>query len=95
MKTLEKDDLLLPKLINRFLVMIALAYALGIAVMSYYISGSTGFYWLGVILLITLTVALYFRHINTYQAILMLFVAAAGVVAYFYAIQQPAGSLST
>lgn len=95
MKTLKKDDLLLPKLINRFMVMIALAYALGIVVMRYYIVGFTGCYSLSVALLITLTVALYLRHINTYQAILMLFVAAAGGVAFFYAIQQPAGSLIT
>jgi competence protein ComEC len=95
MKTLIKDDLLSPKLINRLLVMIALAYALGIAVMRYYISGFTGFYWLGAALLITLTVALCLRYINTYQAILMLLVAAAGGVAFFYAIQQPAGSLIT
>ena len=95
MKALKKDDLLAPKLIDRFLVMIALAYPLGIAVMRYYISGFTGFYWLGVALLITLIVARCLRYINTYQAILMLFVATAGGVAFFYAIQQPAGSLIT
>jgi competence protein ComEC len=95
MKTLEKNDLLLPKLINRFLVMIALAYALGIAVMRYYIGGFTECYWFGVVLLITLTIALCLRHINTYQAIMLLLVAIAGGVAFFYAIQQPAGSLIT
>ncbi len=95
MKTSEKNDLLLPKLVNRFLVMIALAYVLGIVVMRYYIGGFTEFIWIGLAFLITLTVARCLRHINTYQAILMLFVAAAGGVAFFYAIQQPAGSLIT
>ncbi len=95
MKTVETNNLPVRVLINRYLVIIALAYILGLAATRCFLSGMTEAYWLGFVFLAVIVVCLYFKYIDPYQAIMLLLVAIAGGVAFFYAIQQPAGSLIT
>lgn len=79
---------------NRIAVVLVLAYISGIIGVRFFIEGVPGVYWFTGILLILLAAGLLFRSIDCYRVILILVVAAAGGITFFYALQQPCDGLS-
>ena len=78
---------------DRFFVIIVLAYLAGISTAHLWIGGSAGTYWLVGTALFLLVLGICFKLVDLYKAVLILVVAVAGGVAFFYSVQQPAGGL--
>ncbi len=81
------------ELSNRYVVLIAITYILGIAAGRFWAGEQAGFYWSAALIFFTLAAAFYFKILGAYKIVLLMIVAACGGVAFFYAIQHPAGSI--
>jgi len=79
---------------DRIVVVLTLAYLSGIVAVRFFIAGHPGAYWLAGVIPLLLLIALIFKEIDLFRAILILAVASAGGIAFFFAVQPPAGGLS-
>lgn len=80
-------------LFNRFILVITLAYILGITGGKLWQSSSYGIYLLAILILLVVFTALRFRFIDCFKAVLILAAFTAGGAAFIFAQQQPAGGV--
>ena len=80
-------------LFNRFILVITLAYILGIAGGKLWQSSSYAVYLPGILILLVVFTAVRFRFIDCFKAVLILAAFTAGGAAFIFAQQPPAGGV--
>lgn len=81
-------------LLDRFLVVVGLAYIAGITLVRLWIEDGTGISFLLLLITGLLFAGLFYRLIDLYRVVLIIIAMVAGGMAFFYALQQPASSLA-
>lgn len=81
--------------LDRFFVVLTTAYICGILIVRLYLQGSAGAYFLALSIVSLLIALLHYKYIDLYRVILLLLVAAAGGITFFYTLQVPVNGLAT
>ncbi len=79
--------------LDRFFVVLSLAYVIGIILVRLWFEEGTGVYLLFALIVGLLFAIIFFRLLDFYRVILILVAMAAGGIAFFYALQQPVSGL--
>lgn len=78
---------------DRLLVAATVSYITGMIICRFWMVQLSGSNWPAGVILVLVVAVIYSRLFNIYRVILFLVVAIAGGVAFFYAVQYPAGGL--
>lgn len=80
--------------LDRFFVVVSLAYITGIILVRLWLEEGAGAYLLLLLIIGLLFAVLFLRLLDYYRVILILVAAAAGGIAFFYALQPPVSGLA-